>query len=161
GRRLKPQDNGWRWFGLKVHAREVALKADLEVHALPTGYVGLCRLKDGEVNVCGLFRRGAAARAPSLSPSDGQRGSSESANQSQRSPADTHVLRSELLRGNPGTILRARMAGAVFDSRSFCSVAGLCLRPQRATASSECRLGDSLTMIPPVTGNGMSMAFES
>jgi 2-polyprenyl-6-methoxyphenol hydroxylase-like FAD-dependent oxidoreductase len=34
-------------------------------------------------------------------------------------------------------------------------------RPRRASAWPECCLGDALTMIPPVTGNGMSMAFES
>jgi 2-polyprenyl-6-methoxyphenol hydroxylase-like FAD-dependent oxidoreductase len=37
----------------------------------------------------------------------------------------------------------------------------LTLVPQRAAVSDECRLGDALTMIPPVTGNGMSMAFEA
>ena len=35
------------------------------------------------------------------------------------------------------------------------------MRPRRASDSAECCVGDSLTMIPPVTGNGMSMAFES
>jgi flavin-dependent dehydrogenase len=40
-------------------------------------------------------------------------------------------------------------------------VAGLSLRPQRAEDRAECCIGDALTMIPPVTGNGMSMAFES
>jgi menaquinone-9 beta-reductase len=58
-------------------------------------------------------------------------------------------------------VLHARLAGARFDEDSFCSVAGLCLRPQRATERTECCVGDALTMIPPVTGNGMSMAFES
>jgi 2-polyprenyl-6-methoxyphenol hydroxylase-like FAD-dependent oxidoreductase len=33
--------------------------------------------------------------------------------------------------------------------------------PQRATTKAECCIGDAVTMIPPVTGNGMSMAFES
>ena len=28
-------------------------------------------------------------------------------------------------------------------------------------ARAECCVGDAITMIPPVTGNGMSMAFES
>ena len=55
--RLQPRERGWRWFGLKVHARNVPLAAVLEMHVLPKGYVGLCRLKEGEVNVCGLFRR--------------------------------------------------------------------------------------------------------
>ena len=57
GRRLRATDAGWRWFGLKVHARHVPLEADLEMHVARNGYVGLCRLNGGEVNVCGLFRR--------------------------------------------------------------------------------------------------------
>jgi 2-polyprenyl-6-methoxyphenol hydroxylase-like FAD-dependent oxidoreductase len=53
------------------------------------------------------------------------------------------------------------VAEARFDEDSFCSVAGICLRPECATQRNECCVGDALTMIPPVTGNGMSMAFES
>jgi flavin-dependent dehydrogenase len=40
-------------------------------------------------------------------------------------------------------------------------VAALPLLPQKATGQPECRIGDALTMIAPVTGNGMSMAFEA
>lgn len=136
GRRVQPVVNGWRWFGLKAHAGNVRLVADLEMHLSPAGYVGLCRLNDDEVNVCGLFRR----RAPG---------------------ADTPRRWSDTLRGAPGSLLNRRLAEAKFDEDSFCSVAGLVLRPQKAVEKSECCIGDALTMIPPVTGNGMSMAFES
>ena len=136
GRRLQPREDGCGWFGLKVHAGNVSLAADLEMHGSQTGYVGFCRLKDGEVNVCGLFRR------PATKP-------------------DGPQPWRDLLRGRPGTPLRERLAGAVFDESSFCSVAGFSLRPHRAAAQRECCLGDALTMIPPVTGNGMSMAFEA
>lgn len=136
GRRVQPLDHGWRWFGLKVHARKISLEADLEMHLASNGYVGMCQLSDGEVNVCGLFRRHVHGDTSS-----------------------THWK--ELLSGEPGTELRRRFADAVFDESSFCSVAGLLLRPQRASESDECRIGDALTMIAPVTGNGMSMAFES
>ena len=57
--------------------------------------------------------------------------------------------------------MRERLSGAVFDESSFCSVAGLPLAAQCASELDACRIGDALTMIPPVTGNGMSMAFES
>jgi flavin-dependent dehydrogenase len=53
------------------------------------------------------------------------------------------------------------MASAEFDENSFCVVAGLSLRPRRAVANSDCCIGDAITMIPPITGNGMSMALES
>ena len=67
GRRLRPVENGWRWYGVKVHARQAALVADLEMHGVRDGYVGLCRLGDDQVNVCGLFRRrpGAPEAVPS------------------------------------------------------------------------------------------------
>jgi menaquinone-9 beta-reductase len=65
------------------------------------------------------------------------------------------------LRGRAGTILNQRLAGAEFDERSFCAVAGLSLQPQAASTRNDCCIGDAITMIPPVTGNGMSMAFES
>jgi menaquinone-9 beta-reductase len=135
GRRLSPVESGWRWFGLKVHARNVSPAADLEMHVFKNGYVGICRLSDDEVNVCGLFRRNNFVNSR-------QNGF-------------------ESLRGNPGTVLHERLARAEFDEDSFCSVAGLSLKPRRASEKSEVCLGDALTMIPPVTGNGMSLAFES
>ena len=136
GRRVVPVENGWRWFGIKAHATQVSLSADLEMHCLASGYVGISRLPDGQVNVCGLFRRRSGA---------------------QREPGSWH----ELLRGAPRTSLHQRLGNAVFDQRSFCSVGGLPLRPQRASSRAECCIGDAITMIAPVTGNGMSMAFEA
>ena len=136
GRRAQAQEKNSRWFGLKVHVRNVSLTADLEMHVSPRGYVGLCRVDGGAVNVCGLFRRRAGE---------------------ENTPQNWH----EYLRGPIGSPLNQRLAGAEFDERSFCAVAGISLRPQRAAARAECCVGDAITMIPPVTGNGMSMAFES
>ena len=131
GRRAQLGEAETNWFGLKIHARNVPLTADLEMHVSPRGYVGLCKINDGEVNICGLFRKQA-----------GENGR-------------------ELLRGQPGSPLQQRLTTAEFDEESFCSIAGLALRPQRAAARTEICVGDAITMIPPVTGNGMSMAFES
>lgn len=136
GRSVQGVENGWRWFGLKVHAREVQLGADLEMHGFTNGYVGLCRLPGGEINVCGLFRARAGIHDAAQPPKD-------------------------LLRGPLGTPLHARLKNAVLDEASFCAIAGLPLQPRRAADLVDCRLGDALTMIPPVTGNGMSMAFEA
>ena len=135
GRRVQPIVNGWRWFGLKVHARNVPLTADLEMHLWPGGYMGMSWLNNGEVNICGLFRRSVDTDAP---------GNWQ-----------------EMMRGEPGSYRFRRLEKAVFEEESFCSVAGLSLGRQRAAKSEECCVGDTITMIPPVTGNGMSMAFES
>ena len=71
GRRAQPTEGGWRWFGLKVHARDVELTADLEMHVSGRGYVGVNRIDGGCVNVCGLFRAQAwrtfAREAPGVS----------------------------------------------------------------------------------------------
>jgi 2-polyprenyl-6-methoxyphenol hydroxylase-like FAD-dependent oxidoreductase len=136
GRRVWTEAGGSHWFGLKIHARNVPPAADLEMHVSPRGYVGLCKLHDGEVNICGLFRKDT-----------GKNGEAKN--------------RHELLRGQPDSPLRQRLAHAEFDENSFCAVAGLSMRPQQAAARAEICVGDAITMIPPVTGNGMSMAFES
>jgi flavin-dependent dehydrogenase len=135
GRRLQSQPNGPRWFGLKVHARKVSLCADLEMHFSSRGYVGLCKIAGGKVNVCGLFQ--LDHRNPK--------------------PVDAQAL----LRGRPGSILSRRLADADLDESSVCATAGLSLQAGRATAYPEICVGDAITMIPPLTGNGMSMAFES
>ena len=136
GRRLQTEEGGGRWFGLKAHAHNVPLTAGLEMHVSHRGYVGLCRVNGDKVNVCGLFRRRAGEN---IGPQD----------------------RREWLRGPIGSPLHRRLAAAEFDEDSFCAVAGLSLRPYRAVARADCCIGDAITMIPPVTGNGMSMAFES
>lgn len=136
GRRVQAEENGFRWFGVKAHVRNVPLIADLEMHVSPQGYVGLCRLQHGEVNVCGLFQRRTGSQM-------------------------TICSQKELLRGQPDSALRRRLEAAEFDEDSICTVAGLSMQPHRAEEWRECCVGDSVTMIPPLTGNGMSMAFES
>ncbi len=136
GRRAEAKSDGWRWFGLKVHVTDLPLTADLEMHLLPSGYVGLVRLADGQVNVCGLFR--SATAIPDLAR-----------------------RWREWLFGSPGSELQSRLAQARVQEESFCTVAGLSLSPRLARDHPEMCVGDALTMIPPLTGNGMSMAFES
>jgi 2-polyprenyl-6-methoxyphenol hydroxylase-like FAD-dependent oxidoreductase len=138
GRRAWVEGEKPRWFGVKAHvsrSTSVKLEADLEMHLSPDGYIGVNRINNGEVNVCGLFRVREGARRPES--------------------------RQDWLRGETGSLLRERLGAAEFAPDSFCSVAGLQLKPQRAAAKKECCIGDALTMTPPVTGNGMSMAFES
>lgn len=135
GRRVEPVVGGYRWIGLKAHAKNVALAADIELHFLPNGYVGLCQLAGGIVNACGLFRSRLAI--PDLS----------------------NRWRAWLA-GPEASLLHERLATARFDAATFCAVAGLDTRPRMAKAA-DCRIGDALTMIAPMTGNGMSMALES
>jgi 2-polyprenyl-6-methoxyphenol hydroxylase-like FAD-dependent oxidoreductase len=136
GRRVAGGQDDWRWLGLKAHARNVKLSADLEMHFSAGGYVGLCRLPGDVVNVCGLFRRSASER---------------------RLPAFLPEVFSH--RGAP--LLGQRLRSAEWDDGSICSVAGLSYRHSVVENPDECSVGDAMTVIPPVTGNGMSIAFES
>ena len=135
GRRPRPKAGRWRWFGIKAHARKVPLESDLEMHLVANGYVGICRLQDDVVNVCGLFRRD--------------------------DEAGIALSRTDMLMGQPGSLLHQRLASAEILTETIRTVAGLDLSPSLGGGQTECRIGDSLTMIPPFTGNGMSMAFES
>jgi 2-polyprenyl-6-methoxyphenol hydroxylase-like FAD-dependent oxidoreductase len=136
GRRLDARRASVKWIGLKAHALKATLTADLEMHFVAGGYVGLCRLAGGVVNASGLFAvHGPVPRLAS------------------------HWR--DFLCGPAGSALHERLAKAEFVDESFCAVSGLNLRPAKAEKASECCVGDALTMIPPVTGNGMSMAFES
>jgi len=125
-----------RWLGLKAHVRNVPMSADLEMHSGTNGYAGLAGIEDGWINVCGLFRidRSIGAKGPDLLPAYLDVGAN-------------HVL-ADLLRG------------AVWREGSFSAVAGFELGRQPVIPELVC-LGDAESMIPPFTGNGMSMAFQS
>ncbi len=134
GRRRYATTVGQPWIGVKMHGQNIPLRAGLELHFSSMGYVGLCNVGGGVVNVCGLLR-GDLLDSPKS-------------------------VRAALC-GNPGSILHQRLAHAQWDEASFCSMAGISLDPLRAVNHPLPCVGDSITMIPPLTGNGMSMAFES
>ena len=125
-----------RWIGLKCHVSQLDLQADLEMHLASNGYVGLCRVEEDKVNVCGLFRLDSKL-------------SGKGAQTLER------YMRAGGLDG-----LAARVFAANVDLESFLGVAGFRLGcpPERKGIAA---LGDAWGMIPPFTGNGMSMAFES
>lgn len=122
------------WIGLKCHARGLALSADLEMFTGTNGYLGLARIEDGLVNICGLFRRSEARGAKGA------------------------ALLIAAVRAGGLEGLARRLESAGLDESSFCGVAGFRTGHQRGP---EFSIGDAAWMIPPFTGNGMSMAFES
>ena len=130
GRPRKPSP----WLGLKCHARRLALSHDLEMFTSPFGYVGLSKIEDGKVNICGLFKSGRT---------DGAKGTG---------------LLIAVLRRCALNALADRLEDAELDESSFCGAAGFQTGTQDGPSF---RIGDAAAMIPPFTGNGMSMAFES
>ena len=135
GRRVHGSQSGWHWYGVKAHARNLALNADLEMCFFPHSYIGLCRLPDEEVNVCGLFRRRRGDKAP---------------------PGFLPDLVSAA-----DDCLSERLSRAAWDADSICSVGGLPFSEEAGGRPRECSIGDAFGFIPPLTGNGMSIAFES
>lgn len=137
GRRLN-RNGKMRFVGLKVHAADLPLSADIELHFTEKGYVGLSRQQNGTVNVCGLFPAGGVWSG---------------------------------VRENSGEIFGSVVSGPAREkleqvarassADSLVAVAGISLKREFAKTSDECRVGDSICMIPPLTGNGMSLAIES
>ena len=121
--------------GLKAHFEGVSLEADLEMHVGRGGYVGLSRVEGGRVNVCGIFRRPWAVVG-------GRR-----------------ALERSLALGGMGEVSE-RLAGGREVEGSRCAVAGVRCGWVLGEGDGVMRVGDALAMIPPFTGNGMSMAFE-
>ena len=131
GRRARPG----RWIGLKAHVR-LATAEDLEMHSGTNGYCGLAGVEDGWTNVCGLFL---------LDKHIVSRGA--------------HLLPAYLEAGGQ-TRLAEALRHAVWRDGSFSAVAGFELGRQPPVPGLMC-LGDAESMIPPFTGNGMSMAFQA
>lgn len=133
GRRLEKKS---QLLGLKAHFEGVDLDGFLEMHIGEGTYVGLTPItSDGsKVNVCGLFKIGA--RAKGVNP----------------------IV--DALRKCGLDALANRLEGAQMDPVSLTGISGFQLGGQRVR-DRFCSLGDAERMIPPFTGNGMSMAFES
>lgn len=127
--------SGGRWIGLKAHLSGVDLGADLEMHLGTSGYVGMAGVEEGKVNICGLFKR-------------------------RKMRAKGSNLLSEYLKINGLHSLVDRMGKGALDESSFLGVSGFEPGPQ-PIESDVCAIGDASSMIPPFTGNGMSMAFEA
>ncbi len=133
-RRQTQQSN---WVGVKFHLVDFPLGADLEMHLQDGAYVGLCRVEEGRVNVCGLLPR--------------------------------HRVQGEIGRDPVkamGTLfsksLEERLSSAVLVSDSLVTVAGLDYRAESVESNGgPPRVGDAAGLIPPITGNGMSLAFEA
>lgn len=123
------------WLGLKIHALALPLECDLELHLGAEAYVGLTRVEAGRVNICGLFRK-RELRLGGV------------------------ALLHAYLQAAGLPALAGRLAAAKTDPESFSAVAAVGFDPHVPQAAGV-RLGDACAMIPPFTGHGMAMAFQS
>lgn len=119
--------------GLKGHWINLPLNADLELHLGRNAYLGLSRVEDGYVNICGLF--------PGI------------ATGSYSTPESRFHATLELCGLG---YLCSRLKSAELREGSICAVSGL-----GYSAKPESGLGDHSRQIPPFTGHGMTLALES
>jgi menaquinone-9 beta-reductase len=123
------------WVGLKVHARNLQLANDFEVHLGDRAYVGLSHVETGSVNLCGIFaQRDVPARGSELLPC--------------------------YLEASGLQALAARLRSAEIDPDSFCVTAAP-LGDRSVVTSDRIWIGDACATIPAFTGNGLAMALQS
>lgn len=145
-----------RWVGLKVHVTGLALRRELELHLGDNAYVGLTRIENDRVNVCGLFERlGGLDRRHAGTPDVRTAGAGVSS-----PPRPRHAVLFDYLDACGLGDLRRRLELASVDASSFCAVAALAYE-RRIGADGRIQIGDACAMIPPFTGHGMAMAFQS
>ncbi len=125
-----------QWIGLKAHVRGLTRSADLEMHAGKNGYAGLAEVEDGWTNVCGLFRLDRSIKTDGID------------------------LLSAYLDAGGNQLLATKLRNCEWRAESFSAVAGFELGRQ-IPVPGLLTLGDAESMIPPFTGNGMSMAFQA
>ncbi|MES2920689.1 MAG: FAD-dependent monooxygenase [Verrucomicrobiota bacterium] len=124
------------WIGLKTHVKHLPMAADLEMHAGRNGYAGLACVEDGWTNVCGLFRIDRTIHASGAE------------------------LLAAYIEAGGNSRLAAALRECEWREGSFSAVAGFELGRQKPIPGL-LTLGDAESMIPPFTGNGMSMAFQA
>mgnify|MGYP001823445425 CR=1 FL=1 len=149
GKPVNPTKAKPEWIGIKIHAVNTQLNG-LHMHSSTCGisgskggYVGLAEVENGRTNCCGLFHVRSDIR-----PAD--------AHSRWSSPAAVLMAYAEAC---GMTELLKLMKSWQYDPESFTATAGFSLGVQNSQAGFS--LGDAAWLIPPFTGNGMSMAMES
>lgn len=132
-----------RWLGLKFHLTDLEIEG-LEMHtgtdSHKGGYLGMSPIEDNKVNVCGLFEVNKEIKGKG---------------------AETLPL---YLRSLGMDQLADRIKNSTILTESFSAVAGFSMGHQgilKQNKPSTFPIGDAAILIPPFTGNGMSMALES
>lgn len=124
------------WVGLKAHFTGLEMRTDLEIHFGNGAYVGVTRVEGGWSNVTGLFWRGAISAEA----------------------GGGNALYNALVEGGMEG-MAVRLKHARLREGSFKGVNRFALGWQ-AGYGRGVRIGDAAAIIPPLTGNGMTMALQ-
>ncbi|MFQ3577719.1 MAG: hypothetical protein SNJ52_01750 [Verrucomicrobiia bacterium] len=125
-----------RWIGLKAHYLSSPMRADLEMHLAAGAYVGVSRIEDGKVNVCGLFRSDLIGRGCSDLSSAAA------------------ACRLE------GLVETLATGDEVPGSKCACALPDYGWRGGSPTHRAAA-IGDRSARIPPFTGHGMALAMSA
>lgn len=124
------------WIGIKLHGLDYSLASDLELHLGEYGYAGASSVENGHINICGLFRRRPQIRAKK------------------------QTLLLAYLEACGMNNMASKLKKSRIDIKSPTGVAAIDFNHSHQ-ADDKIYLGDQFTVIPPFTGNGMTMAFEA
>lgn len=124
------------WIGFKLHSSGYPLESDLEIHLGKYGYAGASSIENGLVNICGLFRRRPHIRE------------------------NKKTLLFAYLEACGFNKMVSKLKNSRIDINSLIGVSSIDFNHTHQ-ALDKINLGDQFTVIPPFTGNGMTMAFEA
>ncbi len=135
--------NTKQWIGIKAHIENMPIDG-LEMHTggnpANGGYIGLSPIEDNKINACGLFE---------VDKNISGKGS---------------LLLKNYLTSIGLNKLNNRINKASIVDQSFSTVAGFSMGRQKSLKNNKTNtlpIGDAAILIPPFTGNGMSIALES
>jgi flavin-dependent dehydrogenase len=124
-------------IGVKCHYRGIQPLPQVEIYLFPGGYAGIGPVEDGQINLCLLATYAALAAAGGTVP----------------------ALLAAIEQWNP--LLHQRLAGGTMVPGSQVTVAGVDTDRPTTLWDGVARVGDAVTMIPPLCGDGMAMALRS
>ncbi len=126
------------WVGIKHHIHYDGHAADtVALHQFPGGYCGISYVEEGRLCLCYLVKGSALRDAGNSIPK----------------------LEETVLSKNP--TLRKIWAEAEFLFPKPLAISGISFQKRTAIEDGVLCLGDAAGMIPPLSGNGMSMALHS
>ncbi len=124
------------WIGLKLHCKAFPIEGDLNLHIGENGYAGASPVENNKLNICGLFKIRPAINVKKEN------------------------IFIEYLKACGIESLAKKVSDSEIDTNSITSVAALNYK-KSAHDNMTLNIGDRFSLIPPFTGNGMSMAFEA
>jgi flavin-dependent dehydrogenase len=125
------------YVGVTCHYRNVEMPAQVELYLVPGGYVGLGPVEQGTVNLCLLATRESFKQAG----------------------GNIEGMLDAVARWNPA--LGRRLVGGQVAEGSQMAVSPVDTGRPATVWEQVARVGDAVTMIPPLCGDGMAMALRS